>query len=252
MQGVMWAALGTGFTFFMTAAGAALVFLFGKRLNAAVQSGFMGFAGGVMSAAAVFSLLVPAVEAIEAAGKRPALAVTAGFCAGAGLMIAADALALRRQRAGSEAQRRQALMLTAVTLHNVPEGMAVGLAFASAAQGGAAALAAAVTLALGIGLQNVPEGAAVSLPLRSGGMSRMRSFFFGAASGAVEPVCGVLVVLAAAAAEPLLPGLMAFAAGAMMLVTVTELIPQALKSRCGALCIMTGYALMMALDIALG
>lgn len=252
MQGVWFAACGTMFTFLMTALGSALVFFFKKHISEEMQRACLGFAGGVMAAAAVFSLLIPAIEQTEQMGGMSALVAAGGFAAGAGLMLAVDAYVAGRQRGESETARRQMLMMTAVTLHNIPEGMAVGLAFAQAVQGGAAGLAAAITLALGIGLQNLPEGAAISLPLRQGGMSRMRSFWWGVLSGAVEPLFGVLVVLAASAMQAVLPALMAFAAGAMMLVVVTELIPSAAFNRRGVLCVMIGYVLMMAMDVALG
>jgi len=252
MQSILLAAYGTGFTFLMTVLGAALVFLFRKHIGETAERICLGFAAGVMAAAAVFSLLLPAIERIEQQGGVPFVTVALGFSAGAGMMLAADAWMEHRQRGADEASRRRALMMTAVTLHNIPEGMAVGLAFAAAAQAGGAAFAAAAALALGIGVQNLPEGAAISLPLRQSGMSRMRSFLWGAASGAVEPVFGMLVVLAAAYAAPVMPGLMAFSAGAMMLVVVAEMVPGAVKERKGVLFVMLGYVLMMTLDVALG
>jgi len=252
MQGLLYAACGTLFTFSMTALGAALVFLFGQRISVRVQRCCIGFAAGVMSAASVFSLLVPAIAQARDTGGIPYLTVSIGFSLGAGLMLASEILLTRRQHAATETARRQSLMLTSITLHNIPEGMAVGLAFASAAQEGSAALAAAVALALGIGIQNIPEGAAVSLPLRQGGASRMRSFCLGAASGLVEPVFGVLVILAAAAVQTAMPLLMALAAGAMMFVVTSEMIPDAAKEQRGVLLVMVGYVIMMALDVALG
>lgn len=254
MSAVIWAGCGTAFTFLMTTLGAALVFFFKEQIDDRVQCACMGFASGVMSAAAVFSLLVPAIEQSEAQGGSPWLVVTTGFVLGA-LMIASVDRVLRfagRARRADEAARMRTLMYTAVTLHNVPEGMAVGLAFALAAKGGGLGLAAAITLALGIGIQNFPEGAAVALPLRQGGMSRMRAFVMGTLSGAVEPLFGVLVVLATSAVHQVMPALMAFSAGAMMYVVICEMIPEAARCRMGTRFAVIGYVVMMALDIALG
>lgn len=252
MQGVLFAACGTLFTFAMTALGAAFVFLFGQRISERVQRCCIGFAAGVMSAASVFSLLTPAIAQSRAQGGIPFITVSVGFSLGAGLMLAAEALISRRRRTADETARRRSLMLAAVTLHNIPEGMAVGLAFSLAASQGPAALTAAAALALGIGVQNIPEGAAVSLPLRQCGMSRTRSFLLGAASGLVEPLFGVMVIFAAAAVSSAMPLLMSFAAGAMMYVVAAEMIPDAARERCGVLLVMVGYVVMMALDVALG
>lgn len=254
MRAVFWAACGTMFTMLMTTLGSALVFFFRRRIGARMNRLCMGFSGGVMSAAAVFSLLVPAAQQTGAAGASPCAVVTGGFLLGAGLIFFVDAWLrrLRAVRGAGDLARRQALLFSAVTLHNVPEGMAVGLAFALAAEGGMTDLAAACVLALGIGIQNFPEGAAISLPLRQGGMSCVRSFSMGVLSGAVEPVFGVLVVLLAAAARPVMPGLMALSAGAMMLVVMAEMIPEASGGRDGVLACVAGYAVMMALDVALG
>lgn len=241
----------TAFTFLMTALGAAAVFCFGTKVSARVRRVCFGFAAGVMCAAAVFSLLVPAIEKTRERGGMPALTAGAGFLFGAAALLAADRWMEKRRRARGEADGN-ALLITAVTLHNIPEGMAVALACFGAADAGGAGAAAALTLALGVGLQNIPEGAAVSLPLRQSGMSRTKSFLMGAASGAVEPLAGILAALAAAAAEAMLPGLMAASAGAMMLVVVSELIPDASRDRAGTAAVMAGYVVMMALDVALG
>lgn len=253
MRFLYWAACGTLFTFAMTALGAALVFFLGRSISESLQRLCIGFAGGVMSAAAVFSLLVPGAQRAQASGQIPWLAVSGGFLLGAALVALTDK-ALERiprmQQAGAEA-RRQTLLFSAVTLHNIPEGMAVGLACAAASGGGVAGFASAGALALGVGIQNFPEGAAISLPLRQGGMSRGRSFFFGAVSGVVEPVFGVLAALAASSTADLMPLLMAFAAGAMMQVVFAQLLPEAASHRDGAAAAVIGYALMMALDVAL-
>lgn len=254
MRSFLYAGIGTMFTFSMTALGAAAVFFFRDRISERAQRLTMGFAGGVMSAAAVFSLLVPASEQALALGMTPWLVNSLGVLLGAGMIALLD-LALRRLRAvrlAGEAQRRTAMMIAAVTLHNIPEGVAVGLSFAMAARSGGPALAAAAAFALGVGLQNIPEGAAVALPLRQSGMSRRRSFVWGALSGVAEPLCGAAAVLLCGAVEALLPGMMAFAAGAMLLVTFAEMIPLAGGGRDGVAAAVLGYVLMMALDIGLG
>ena len=244
------AALGTLFTFSMTALGAAAVFVLGREPRRGAQEGLLGFAGGVMTAASVWSLLLPAVERARE-GPLPAwLPAAAGAAAGAAFLSAADALLPRLCRGGLDPQRRRdTKLLFAITLHNVPEGMAVGLAFALAADG--EGLAGAAALALGVGVQNFPEGAAVSLPLRRAGGSRGRAFALGALSGAVEPAFGTAAVLAAALMRPLMPWLLGFAAGAMLSVTVEELTPQR-GDRAGSAGFLAGFLLMMALDTALG
>lgn len=254
MRSVFYAACGTLFAFGMTALGAALVFFVRGRIGDGAQRLSLGFASGVMLAASVFSLLVPAGEQARAQGMSAWMTLTAGLLCGAATVAALDgAMArLRCIRRAGEAARRRALFYAAVTLHNIPEGMAVGLAFAVAAAQGGAALAAASALALGIGIQNLPEGAAIALPLRQCGMSRVRSFALGALSGVVEPVFGVLVVLIAAAARTVMPFLMAFAAGAMLLVICGEMLPDAARARLGTAAVIGGFALMMALDVGLG
>jgi len=250
MQSLGWAALGTGFTFTMTVLGAAMVFFFAEEPNPGIQRAILGFAAGVMTAASVWSLLIPAMEQTEAAGVFPVwLPAAAGMTAGAGFLAALDALLLRLRRPCAGADCRNTLLMTAITLHNVPEGMAVGLAFALAAGEGGFMLAAA--LALGIGVQNVPEGAAVALPLRQRGLSRWRAFGGGALSGAVEPLFGVLAVLVAGWAQGVMPWLLSFSAGAMLYVVAEELVPQA-HSRTGTCGFLAGFLLMMVLDVALG
>ena len=251
MRSLSLAADGTIFTFMMTALGAAFVFCFKDSISHRANRLCLGFAGGVMSAAAVFSLLLPAAEQTSAAGGSAVWVTAAGFMFGAGLMAALDLL-LERAMRGDEGGRRRLLLISAVTLHNIPEGMAVGLSFALAAQGNAAALAGACALALGVGVQNVPEGAAISLPLRQSGVSRMKSFGLGALSGVVEPIAGVLAALFVSAAAQMLPALMCASAGAMMWVVFGEMLPEAGQRRDGALAAVIGYVLMMALDIGLG
>ena len=252
MKAIFWAGVGTLFPFAMTVLGAALVFLFRDSRNGKTEQVCMGFAAGVMSAAAVFSMLIPAVEQTRQSGGVPWQMATLGFALGAMMIAGVDAW-MRRMKSMQTVEddaRRRTLMYTAITLHNIPEGMAVGLAFALAGTEGG--LPAAAALALGIGVQNLPEGAAVALPLRQGGMSRKKSFWLGAAPGVVEPIFGMLAALVAASARMWMPGMMAFCAGAMMWVVFAEMIPDAAQGRAGVLGAMGGYALMMALDIALG
>ena len=250
LQSVIWAAQGTLFTFAMTTLGAALVFFLSASPSSRFQRPLLGFAAGVMTAASVWSLLIPAIERTEAAGRFPGwLPAAVGMLLGVTFLAGLDALLPRLRKRPAEDSRRNTLLMTAITLHNVPEGMAVGLAFALAAEG--ESLAAAAALALGVGIQNFPEGAAIALPLRQSGCSRSRAFLGGMLSGAVEPVFGVLVVLAAAGVQMLLPWLLSFAAGAMLYVVVEELIPQA-HSRGGTCAFTVGFLIMMVLDVALG
>lgn len=240
------AACGTGFIFAMSVLGAALVFFFAPQPKVHIQSVFMGFASGVMFAASVWSLLIPSMELGSALHFPRWVPAAAGIVLGALFLCLLDGYIRRLsrfERAGN------ALLVTAITLHNIPEGMAVGLAFALA--GDSEGIAAASALALGIGIQNLPEGAAVALPLRQEGVSRLRAFGVGAASGAVEPVFGMLAVLAAAIASPLMPWLLGFAAGAMLYVCVSELIPSSCNSG-GISGFMLGFILMMVLDVSLG
>ena len=239
----LWALLGTQFLFWMTSLGAATVFFFRGEIGVKPRTLMLGFAGGVMTAAAVWSLLLPAMAQTGAESSWPAwLPAGLGLFLGAGLLTLAERL--QKGAAGKER-----MLFTAITLHNIPEGMAVGLAFALAGEGESPA--AALALALGIGVQNFPEGAAVSLPMRQLGESRGRAFLWGAASGAVEPVFGLLAFLAAPLLHPVMPWLLGFAAGAMLYVTVRELCPEAAELR-GAYGYLAGFALMMILDVALG
>ena len=250
LRSLGWAALGTGFTFLMTTLGAATVFFFSGEPRPKFQKAMLGFAAGVMTAASVWSLLLPAIEQAQVEGRTPGwLPAAAGMLLGVVFLAALDSLLPRLRRTPREDWRQNTLLMTAITLHNVPEGMAVGLAFALAAEG--EGLAGAAALAMGIGIQNFPEGAAISLPLRQEGFSRSRAFGGGTLSGSVEPVFGVLVVLAAGAVHPLMPWLLSFAAGAMLYVVVEELVPQA-HSRAGTCGFVGGFLVMMVLDVALG
>ena len=242
LHSLQWAALGTLFTFTMTTLGAGLVFLLPGGKTSCGGRGLLGFAAGVMTASAVWSLLLPAIDRAEALGLPGWLPPAGGMLAGAAFLSVLEALL-----SPFRAEEDGALLMTAITLHNIPEGMAVGLAFALAAEG--EGFGAAAALALGVGLQNFPEGAAVSLPL--GRRGRGKAFLQGMASGVVEPVFGIAVVIFAAAAAPMMPWLLSFAAGAMLYVVVEELIPQA-HSRAGSCGFVAGFLVMMVLDVALG
>ena len=250
LQSIQWAALGTGFTFAMTTLGAAVVFFFSGEPRPRFQKAMLGFAAGVMTAASVWSLLLPAIDQAAEIALPGWLPAAAGMLLGVVFLAALDALLPHlRRRPMNEAWRQNTLLMTAITLHNVPEGMAVGLAFALAAEG--ENFAGAAALAMGIGIQNFPEGAAIALPLRQEGQSRWRAFTGGMLSGIVEPLFGILVVLLAAWAQPLMPWLLSFAAGAMLYVVVEELVPQA-HSRAGTCGFVMGFLIMMVLDVALG
>lgn len=265
---ILWAAGGTGFTFFMTTLGASVVFFFRREISPAIQRIFLGFAAGVMIAASVWSLLIPAIEEAQARGGAGWIPAAGGFLLGVLFLIVLDSLlphlhpdcaSLNKTKAEgmSSAWKRTTLLVMAVTLHNIPEGMAVGLSFALAAQhGGDPALyTAAMALAIGIGIQNFPEGAAISLPLCQEGLSTKKAFVYGSLSGIVEPIFGILTVLIAGSIAPLMPWLLSFAAGAMMYVVVEELIPEAHlgeHSNIGTLGVMAGFLIMMILDVALG
>lgn len=246
--------------FLGTVLGAACVLFLQKNLNRTVQRILTGFAAGVMTAASVWSLLIPALEqAQDTMGRLAFLPAAGGFLLGIFFLLLLDRMIPHLHMNSSEAEgihtklSKSAMLILAVTLHNIPEGMAVGLSFALAVQSGSPALmAGAVSLALGIGVQNLPEGLAVALPFRASGLSRGKSFALGALSGAVEPVFGMLAALMMGAAQSALPGMMAFCAGAMMQVVFAEMIPQAAKTRAGVAGVMAGYTLMMALDLALG
>ena len=246
-----WAALGTGFTFLMSILGAVTVFFFSGEPKPRFQKALLGFAAGVMTAASVWSLLIPAINQVSEEGIFPGwFPASLGMLLGVAFLAALDAMLPRlRKREHDLRWQQNALLMTAITLHNIPEGMAVGLAFALAASG--ENFAGATALALGIGIQNFPEGAAVALPLCQEGLSRRKAFWGGLISGIVEPFFGILVVFIAAAAQPAMPWLLSFAAGAMLYVVVEELIPQA-HSRAGTCGFVIGFLIMMVLDVALG
>lgn len=253
----------TLFTWSVTALGASMVFFF-KTINRKVLDGMLGFAAGVMIAASFWSLLNPAIELAEAAGKEPWVPAVIGFLAGGAFLWAADQviphlhLGFPREEAEGvpTSWRRSVLLVMAITLHNIPEGLAIGVAFGAVASGiPEASLAAAIALSIGIGIQNFPEGAAVSVPLRREGMSRRKSFMYGQASGIVEPIAGVIGAAAVMLMHPILPYALSFAAGAMIYVVVEELIPESQLEKntdIATIGAMLGFAVMMALDVALG
>ncbi|MDR0623693.1 MAG: ZIP family metal transporter [Treponema sp.] len=261
---VLQALIATLFTYGLTALGAAMVFFF-KSINRKVLDGMLGFAGGVMIAASFFSLLAPAIEMAEisrAAGRGlPPWAVAAiGFVLGGTFLRLADRFLPHLHIGATETEGvktnwgRSVLLVLAITLHNIPEGLAVGVGFGAASLS-SGTIAGAISLALGIGLQNFPEGAAVSIPLRREGMGRLKSFFYGQASGIVEPLAGGLGAALVLSMQAILPYTLSFAAGAMIFVVAEELIPesyQAGNDHIATAGIILGFALMMSLDVGLG
>lgn len=260
---VILALLATLGTWALTALGAAAVFCF-RNPNPKTMNVMLGFASGVMIAASFWSLLQPAIERAENTLSLPAwLVVSLGFLAGAAFMWLSDKIVTRARKQSAYPNEKRTnrilLLVLSITLHNIPEGLAVGVAFGALHAGGytAEALMGAVTIALGIGLQNFPEGAAVSLPLRREGYSARRSFFLGQASGMVEPIAGVLGAAMVVHMTAILPFALAFAAGTMILVAVHELIPECQQNQdanpyFATMGIVCGFALMMVLDVALG
>lgn len=246
--------IATLFTWSVTAIGASLVYFF-KKINKTLMDGMLGFAGGVMIAASFFSLISPAIDMSNSLGLIPWLVVFIGFILGGILLFIGDKVydICSKNSSGS---KRCFMLISSITLHNIPEGLAVGVAFGSVIYGiDGATLAAAWTLALGIGLQNFPEGSAVSMPLRRDGFSLNKSFFLGQLSGIVEPIAGVIGALLVIKVRFLLPFLLSFAAGAMIYVVVCELIPESQtneKKDLMALFTLIGFSVMMILDIALG
>ena len=245
-----------------TMLGAAFVFLMKDEMSSRLQKALLGFASGVMVAASVWSLLIPAMEMEEAKGAWSVFPAAVGFLLGIGFLLLLDELTphLHIGTDKPEGPRsrlsRTAMLALAVTIHNLPEGMAVGVVFAGAGGGnGGLSLAGALAVSIGIAIQNVPEGAIISMPMRAAGNSKWRSFFIGSLSGAVEPIGGLAVVLLASLMMPALPYLLAFAAGAMFYVVVEELIPEASEgkhSNLSTIGFAIGFVLMMVLDVVMG
>jgi len=261
---VLQAFLATLFTWGMTAAGAALVLL-KKEVKPKHLDAMLGFAAGVMIAASFWSLLNPGIEMAERMGQTPWLTAVIGFMAGGLFMRLIDrflphlhpGLKMEDREGVKTSWQRSTLLVVAITLHNFPEGLAVGVAFGAVAAGlPSATIGAAVALAIGIGIQNFPEGSAVSLPLRREGLSRRKCFMLGQASGIVEPIAGVLGALFVIVMEPVLPYALCFAAGAMIFVVVEELIPESQRVHANidlvTMATMLGFSVMMLLDVALG
>ena len=260
---VLQALIATLFTWFVTALGAALVFFF-KTINRKVLDGMLGFAAGVMIAASYWSLLAPAIEMAEESSLPAWIPATGGFLLGGLFLYIADKIIphlhlgfpMDEAEGPKTSWHRSILLVLAITLHNIPEGLAVGVAFGALASNlPSATLAGAVALALGIGIQNFPEGTAVSVPLRREGFSRLKSFWYGQASGMVEPIAGVLGAVSVILIKPILPYALAFAAGAMIYVVVEELIPESQLEKntdIATMGAMGGFAVMMTLDVALG
>lgn len=251
----------TMFTWIVTAAGASLVFFF-KTMNRTVLDGMLGFTGGVMVAASYWSLLAPAIEMSEGEGFMKVVPAAAGFLMGALFLFALDKtlphlhINFKETEGIKSPWQRTTLLVLAITLHNIPEGLAVGVLFGGVAAGiPEASIAGAVTLAIGIGIQNFPEGIAVSMPLRRMGMSRRKSFMYGQSSAIVEPIAGVLGAFAVTFFTPILPYALAFAAGAMIFVVVEEVIPETQQDKntdIATLGFIGGFIVMMSLDVALG
>lgn len=262
MEPLLFTLYATGYTFAMTALGSAAVFISKHKPSPLFTKLSLGFAAGIMTAAAVWSLLTPAIEQAESYGYHPAISVGGGFVLGAAFLILLDKIMPHLHLNSKEPEgpkshlSRHSLLFLAVTIHNIPEGMAVGLTMAAAiSTGSPEAFSAAVALAIGMGIQNIPEGTAVALPMHSAGTSRLKAFALGAFSGIVEPIAAVIVVYLASFFIPLMPWMLAFAAGAMIYVVVEELIPEASlgeHSDVGTISVLCGFVMMMILDTSLG
>ena len=258
---IMAAFYATMFTWFVTALGASFVFFF-KTMNRTVLDGMLGFTGGVMVAASYWSLLSPAIEMSEGEGFVKVMPAAIGFLMGALFLFALDKtlthlhINFKVSEDIKSPWQRTTLLVLAITLHNIPEGLAVGVLFGGVAAGiPEASIAGAVTLAIGIGIQNFPEGIAVSMPLRRMGMSRRKSFMYGQASAIVEPIAGVIGAVAVTFFTPVLPYALAFAAGAMIFIVVEEVIPETQQDKntdIATLGFIGGFIVMMSLDVALG
>lgn len=247
--------------FIGTSLGAAMVFFLRKQISDGLQKILTGFAAGVMVAASFWSLLQPALDSSEEMGKLSFIPAAVGFIIGIGFLLLLDVITphmhMDKQVEGPKSGlKRTTKLILAVTLHNIPEGMAVGVVYAGWITGKSdISSAAALALALGIAIQNFPEGAIVSMPLRAEGMSKGKTFWYGVLSGIVEPIAAALTIVAASAVVPILPYLLSFAAGAMMYVVVEELIPEMSEgkhSNVGTIAFALGFVLMMILDVALG
>ena len=253
--------LGIVIPFLGTVIGSSLVFLLKDKLNSKVEKMLLGFASGVMIAASIWSLIIPSIDLSEDKAL-PWLPATIGFLLGVGFLLLLDTVIPHMHLNDNEPEgiktkmKKQNLLMFAVTLHNIPEGMAVGIVLAAVANGNEQlTITGALALAIGIALQNLPEGAILSMPLKSEGVSKPKAFLMGALSGIVEPIAAIITILLAKFISPVLPYLLSFAAGAMIYVVVEELIPEAQEgkhSNIATIALAIGFALMMVLDIALG
>lgn len=260
---ILGALIATCFTWFLTALGAALVF-FMREMSRKVLDGMLGFTAGVMLAASFWSLLAPSIKLSETMGMIPWVPPAIGFLAGATFLFILDKylphLHINFKQTDKEGIKtswhRTTLLVLAITLHNIPEGLAVGVLFGAVAHGMPGAdIAGAVTLAIGIGIQNFPEGIAVAMPLRRQGVSRLKSFWYGQLSAIVEPIAGVFGAVAVLYMEPILPYALSFAAGAMIYVVVEEVIPETQQDKytdIATMGVIVGFIVMMILDVALG
>ena len=255
-------AVGLAIPFLGTTLGSAMVFLMKNKINPKVEKLLLGFASGVMIAASVWSLLIPSIDMAEEQGKIAYLPAAVGFLLGIAFLLMLDSviphLHLNNDNPeGLKAKlKKTTMMVFAVTLHNIPEGMAVGVTFAGALIGNSGiTIAGAFALAIGIAIQNFPEGAIISMPLKSEGMSKIKAFWYGTLSGIVEPIGAIITILLTSKVVPILPYLLSFAAGAMIYVVVEELIPEAQEgkhSNIATIGVAIGFVIMMILDVALG
>ncbi len=254
--------LGLAIPFLGTTLGAAMVFLMKKEMNKKVEKILLGFASGVMIAASVWSLLIPSIEMAETQGKVAWIPAAIGFLLGIVFLLVLDSVVPHMHLESEKSEgmksklKKTTMMVFAVTLHNIPEGMAVGVTFAGAlAQNAGITMAGAFALAVGIAIQNFPEGAIISMPLKSEGVSKPKAFLYGTLSGIVEPIGAIITILLTNAVVPILPYLLSFAAGAMIYVVVEELIPESQAgehSNIGTIGVAIGFTIMMILDVALG
>lgn len=259
---VMQTVIGLAIPFIGTTLGAAMVFLMKNNMSKKVEKILLGFASGVMIAASVWSLIIPSIEMAESQGKIAWIPAAIGFLLGIVFLLVLDSsiphmhLESEKPEGMKSKLKKTTMMIFAVTLHNIPEGMAVGVTFAGALLGNTGiTMAGALTLAIGIAIQNFPEGAIISIPLKSEGISKSRAFLYGALSGIVEPIGAIITIFLTNAVVPILPYLLSFAAGAMIYVVVEELIPESQAgehSNIGTIGVAIGFVIMMILDVALG
>lgn len=254
--------IGLAIPFLGTTLGSAMVFLMKNKINNKIEKLLLGFASGVMIAASIWSLLIPAIEMSESQGKIAWVPAAIGFLLGITFLLVLDSVIPHLHLKSDKPEgiksklKKTTMMVFAVTLHNIPEGMAVGVTFAGAlTQNAGITMAGAFALAIGIAIQNFPEGAIISMPLKSEGMSKPKAFLHGTLSGIVEPIGAIITILLTNAVAPMLPYLLAFAAGAMIYVVVEELIPESQAgehSNIGTIGVAIGFVVMMILDVALG